>query len=107
MMVAFHVAVSSEREATYFGMLFIFSPNSPVPCMVGQAAAKPSYVRRPSDALLLGRLTYEGFAAARPTIQGTGDVGENVDRMPTYVAARSPEAPTAHATIIHPGRAHD
>ena len=55
MMVAFHVAVSSEREATYFGMLFIFSPNSPVPCMVGQAAAKPSYVRRPSSRASLAK----------------------------------------------------
>ena len=42
MMVAFHEAVSRVREATYLGMLFIFSPNSPVPSMVGQAAAKPS-----------------------------------------------------------------
>ena len=38
----FHSARSSVLETTYFGMPFIFSPNSPVPCMVGQAEAKPS-----------------------------------------------------------------
>jgi hypothetical protein len=48
MIVAFHVAARRVREATYLGMPFIFSPNSPVPSIVGHAAAKPSYVTRPS-----------------------------------------------------------
>ena len=35
------------------------------------------------DALLLGRVTYQGFAAAWPTMQGTGEYGERINSMPT------------------------
>ena len=38
-----------------------------------------------SDALLLGRKTYEGFAAAWPTMPGTGEFGEKMNTMPKYV----------------------
>ena len=38
-----------------------------------------------SDALLLGRKTYQGFAAAWPTMQGTGDFGVKMNSMPKYV----------------------
>ena len=38
-----------------------------------------------SDALLLGRQTYEGFAAAWPTMEGTGEFGEKMNTMPKYV----------------------
>src|ERR1051325_11934939 len=44
-----HVGSLSVVETTYFLMLFIRSPNSPVSCIVGHAAAKPSYVMRPSS----------------------------------------------------------
>jgi len=40
-----------------------------------------------SDALLLGRRTYEGFAAAWPTMQGTGEFGEKMNAMPKYVVS--------------------
>src|SRR5205807_5098535 len=40
---------------------------------------------RASDALLLGRKTYEGFAAAWPTMPGTGEFGEKMNTMPKYV----------------------
>ncbi len=40
-----------------------------------------------SDAQLLGRLTYEGFAAAWPTMQGTGEFGEKMNSMPKYVVS--------------------
>jgi dihydrofolate reductase len=38
-----------------------------------------------SDALLLGRRTYQGFAAAWPTMEGTGEFGEKMNSMPKYV----------------------
>jgi dihydrofolate reductase len=40
-----------------------------------------------SDALLLGRRTYEGFAAAWPTMKGTGEFGEKMNSMPKYVVS--------------------
>ena len=40
-----------------------------------------------SDALLLGRNTYEGFAAAWPTMPGTGEFGEKMNSMPKYVVS--------------------
>jgi dihydrofolate reductase len=40
-----------------------------------------------SDALLLGRRTYEGFAAAWPTMTGTGEFGEKMNTMPKYVVS--------------------
>lgn len=40
-----------------------------------------------SDALLLGRKTYEGFAAAWPTMEGTGEFGERMNGMPKYVVS--------------------
>src|SRR2546430_9467588 len=38
-----------------------------------------------SDALLLGRKTYEGFAKAWPTMNDTGDFGVKMNSMPKYV----------------------
>src|SRR6202162_5574135 len=40
-----------------------------------------------SDALLLGRHTYEGFAKAWPTMPGTGEFGEKMNSMPKYVVS--------------------
>ena len=40
-----------------------------------------------SDALLLGRGTYEGFAAAWPTMTGTGEFGEKMNSMTKYVVS--------------------
>ncbi|HYM96038.1 MAG TPA: dihydrofolate reductase family protein [Candidatus Sulfotelmatobacter sp.] len=40
-----------------------------------------------SDALLLGRKTYEGFAKAWPTMEGTGDFGVRMNTMPKYVVS--------------------
>jgi len=53
-----------------------------------------------SEALLLGRLTYEGFAAAWPTMAGTGEFGEKMNAMPKYVASRTLETATWNATVI-------
>ena len=40
-----------------------------------------------SDAQLLGRKTYEGFAAAWPAMPGTGEFGEKMNTMPKYVVS--------------------
>src|SRR5712691_2319833 len=44
-----------------------------------------------SDALLLGRNTYAGFAAAWPTMPGTGEFGEKMNSMPKYVVSSTLE----------------
>lgn len=38
-----------------------------------------------AEAQLLGRVTYEGFAAAWPTMEGMGEFGEKMNNMPKYV----------------------
>src|SRR5260221_1252380 len=40
-----------------------------------------------ADALLLGRRTYQGFAAAWPTMEGTGAFGERMNSLPKYVVS--------------------
>src|ERR1700716_2283427 len=44
-----------------------------------------------SDAQLLGRVTYEGFAKVWPTMEGTGEFGEKFNSMPKYVVSRTLE----------------
>lgn len=39
-----------------------------------------------SGALLLGRVTYEGFARYWPTATGTGAFGERMNSLPKFVA---------------------
>jgi dihydrofolate reductase len=40
-----------------------------------------------SDALLLGRVTYQGFAKAWPKMTGTGDFGERMNSLPKFVVS--------------------
>lgn len=40
-----------------------------------------------AEALLLGRTTYEGFAAAWPKMEGTGSFGERMNSMAKYVVS--------------------
>ncbi len=40
-----------------------------------------------ADAQLLGRVTYEAFARAWPTMEGTGAFGEKMNSMPKYVVS--------------------
>jgi dihydrofolate reductase len=47
-----------------------------------------------SDALLLGRRTYEGFAKAWPTMTDLGDFAEKMNGVPKYVASRTLSALT-------------
>ncbi len=54
-----------------------------------------------SDAQLLGRVTYEGFAKAWPTMPDTGDFGERMNSMPKYVVSTTlTHAEWQNSTII-------
>jgi dihydrofolate reductase len=44
-----------------------------------------------SDALLLGRATYEGFAAYWPTMKGTSAFADLMNQLPKFVATTTPE----------------
>lgn len=52
-----------------------------------------------SDALLLGRATYEGFAQAWPARSGD-EYTDKINAMPKYVASRTLTEATWNATII-------
>ena len=54
-----------------------------------------------SDALVLGRVTYEGFAAAWPGMEETtGDFGKKMNSMPKFVASRTLTSGEWNATIL-------
>jgi dihydrofolate reductase len=71
-----------------------------MPFFSDEAAAFKSAELFASDALLLGRRTYEGFAAAWPTMTDTGEFGEKMNSMPKYVASRTLTSATWNAEII-------
>src|SRR6059058_3899312 len=53
------------------------------------------------DALVLGRVTYEGFAAAWPGMEETtGDFGKKMNSMPKFVASRTLTSGEWNATIL-------
>ena len=60
-----------------------------------------------SDALLLGRVTYQGFAAAWPTMPGTGAYGERMNSLPKYVVSTTLEEGTWNASLIKDHIAED
>lgn len=54
-----------------------------------------------SDALVLGRVTYEGFAAAWPSMEeSTGEFGRKMNSMPKFVASRTLDQMEWNATPI-------
>ncbi|GAA4679872.1 dihydrofolate reductase family protein [Frondihabitans cladoniiphilus] len=54
-----------------------------------------------ADALLLGRVTYEGFSEAWPQMEETtGDFGKRMNSMPKYVATSSRKPLTWNATAL-------
>jgi dihydrofolate reductase len=53
-----------------------------------------------SDALVLGRVTYQGFAAAWPTMKEAGEFGDKMNTMAKYVASRILKTATWNASII-------
>lgn len=56
-----------------------------------------------SDAQLLGRVTYEGFAKAWPTMQGTGEFGEKMNAMPKFVVSQTLTDPEWNNTTVLTG----
>jgi dihydrofolate reductase len=53
-----------------------------------------------SDALLLGRVTFQGLAAAWPNMKGTGEYGERINSMPKYVASTTLTEMEWNASLI-------
>ncbi|HMF81928.1 MAG TPA: dihydrofolate reductase family protein [Acidimicrobiia bacterium] len=54
-----------------------------------------------SDALLLGRVTYEGFAATWPEMEDEeGEFAKRMNAMPKYVASRTLKSAEWNASII-------
>lgn len=56
-----------------------------------------------ADAQLLGRVTYEGFAAAWPKMTGMGEFGDKMNAMPKYVVSSTMAAEDAgwsNSTVI-------
>jgi dihydrofolate reductase len=56
-----------------------------------------------SDAQLLGRVTYEGFAKAWPTMEGTGEFGEKMNAMPKFVVSTTLDNPEWNNTNVLKG----
>jgi dihydrofolate reductase len=56
-----------------------------------------------TDALLLGRVTYEGFAAAWPTMKDTGEFGERMNSIKKYVVSSTLTNPTWNNTTVIAG----
>src|SRR6476469_6722337 len=53
-----------------------------------------------ADALLLGRKTYEGFAAAWPSIDDEAGFAERMNSLPKYVVSSTLSDPTWNASAI-------
>ncbi len=51
-----------------------------------------------AESLLLGRVTYEGFSAAWPSVEG--DFGDKMNAMPKHVASTTLGDPTWNATVL-------
>ncbi len=55
-----------------------------------------------SGALLLGRVTYEGFAKYWPTMKGTSDFAERMNSLPKFVATTTLKNLEWHASVLGP-----
>ncbi len=55
-----------------------------------------------SDALLLGRVTYEGFSKYWPTMQGTSDFADRMNSLPKFVATTTLRSLEWNATKLEP-----
>jgi dihydrofolate reductase len=55
-----------------------------------------------SGALLLGRVTYEGFARYWPTMKGTSDFADRMNSLPKFVATTTLKNLEWNATVLEP-----
>ena len=69
-----------------------------------QAAKFKSDELEATEALLLGRKTYEGFAAAWPTMEGTGEFGVRMNTMPKYVVSSTLREVTWSDSVLNQAR---
>lgn len=53
-----------------------------------------------TEAMLLGRRTYEGFSAAWPTMTDTGEFGDKMNSMPKHVLSRTLTSLTWNASLV-------
>ncbi len=53
-----------------------------------------------SDALLLGRVTYQGFALAWPNVPDTDGFANRINSLPKYVASRTLATTEWNATLL-------
>jgi dihydrofolate reductase len=53
-----------------------------------------------ADAQLLGRLTYDGFAKAWPSMEGEDEFTGKMNRMPKHVVSTTLESPTWNNTTV-------
>jgi dihydrofolate reductase len=53
-----------------------------------------------SDALLLGRETYESFVEAWPSRAGTDEFADRINALPKYVASRTMESAEWNSTVL-------
>ena len=60
-----------------------------------------------SDAQLLGRVTYEGFASAWPTMEGAGEFGVKMNEMPKFVYSTTLDEPSWNNTTVISGELAD
>ena len=56
-----------------------------------------------AEAQLLGRVTYDGFAASWPAMKGMGEFGEKMNNMPKYVFSSTLETADWNNTTILSG----
>jgi dihydrofolate reductase len=56
---------------------------------------------READALLLGRKTYQGFAAVWPTVTGLEGLADRMNEIEKYVVSRTLNKVSWNATLLH------
>ena len=56
-----------------------------------------------ADAMLLGRVTYESFASAWPSISDEVGFADRMNSLPKHVVSATADEPTWNATFVRPG----